>query len=466
MKHLSLCCLVTLLLLTVSTAFAQDYSYHRFKEHPDQYEQSLKTLLADMERDLGVKITWDKKFEPFLDARVAIAPWKLWNDPQLRLAYILAPLNLSFEKTDTNTYRVFEPWYYVRPEAEGKAHLDRISKRFPDKASWETRKQDVLKALLKTLDLDPLPRQNPQKLITTEKRTHNGYTAQNIALEVIPKYYVCATLYEPIKTEGPLPLVLCPHGHAKKGRTGEAQQYIGATLARMGAVAVVYSMFAWLESETPLLHTDHRHPISGTMQTLATIRFLDYMLAHKNIDRDKVGITGGSGGGTQTFLGTAVDNRIKVSVPVVMASSHFFGGCPCESGLPFHTLCGGTCNAEIACFAAPRPMKLIAVTQDWTKNTPTVEFPFAQKVYGYYGAADKVEFVIFDEPHNYGPSKRHAMYPFMAKYLGLDLKQVDESKVVIETAEALMVFGPNRERYPQNGIKNIDELIQAFRAAR
>ncbi|MDD3586705.1 MAG: hypothetical protein PHQ75_05940 [Thermoguttaceae bacterium] len=466
MKRLSLFCSLSLFLLVVSSVFAQDYSYHRFKEHRDQYEQPLKTVLADMEKDLGVKIVWDKKFEPFLDAKVALAPWKLWNDPQIRLAYILAPLDLSFEKTDAHTYRVFEPWYYIRPELEGKAHLDRILKQFPNKAAWELRRQNVCKAILKTLDLDPLPRQNPQNLITTEKRLHDGYTVQNIALEVFPKYYVCATLYEPIKKKGPFPLVLCPHGHGKAGRTGNDQQYRSATLARMGAVVVTYSMFAWLESESPLLHTDHRDPISGTMQTLATIRYLDYMLANKNIDRTRVGITGCSGGGTQTFLGTALDNRITVSVPVVMASSHFFGGCPCESGLPFHTLCGGTCNAEIACFAAPRPMKLIAVTQDWTKNTPTVEFPFAQKVYGYFNAVDKVEYAIFDEPHNYGPSKRQAMYPFMAKHLGLDIKQADESKVTLETAEALMVFGPNKERYPKNGVKNIEELIQAFHAAK
>ncbi|MDO5567110.1 MAG: hypothetical protein Q4G59_10680, partial [Planctomycetia bacterium] len=109
MKRLSVFCLVSLFLLAVSSVFAQDYSYHRFKEHRDQYEQPLKTVLADMEKDLGVKIVWDKKFEPFLDAKVAIAPWKLWTDPQIRLAYVLAPLDLSFEKTDAKTYRVFEP---------------------------------------------------------------------------------------------------------------------------------------------------------------------------------------------------------------------------------------------------------------------------------------------------------------------------------------------------------------------
>ena len=420
----------------------------------------LSELLAETEKELGITIQRGRGLDRYLNRKIDTTQWSVQKDPELRLAYILAPLDLTFERVGEKTFRAYEPWYYMRPETEAKAHLDRLSRQYSTKELWETRRSTLKSTIMKKFHLDPVPREVLNANVS-EKRVYDGYSVRNVALEILPGYFANGNLYEPL-TEGKHPIVLCPHGHGALGRFGADQQIRAAVLARMGAVTFTYSMFAWRAEESPLPTSAHDDTISGMMQTLHTIRSLDWLVTLPNTDPEKIGITGASGGGTQTFLGTAVDPRITVSVPVVMVSSHFFGGCPCESGIPFHVRHGGTCNTEVAAMAAPRPMKLIAVTQDWTKNTPEVEFPYIQKIYDFYGAKENVEFEIFNEKHDYGESKRKAMYPFMAKHLGLDLTQADETKVTVEELDTMLYWGPNHVNYPKEAVQTLDDLKKVF----
>jgi hypothetical protein len=207
-----------------------------------------------------------------------------------------------------------------------------------------------------------------------------------------------------------------------------------------------------------------------TVQALSSMRILDYMLALKNADTNRVAINGASGGGSQTMLITALDDRIKLSAPIAMLSCYMYGGCPCESGQPVHLCGGGTDNPELAAMAAPRPQLIVSDGGDWTDHVPQIEFPYLQKIYGYYNAAGNVENNHFaDEGHDYGPNKRQAMYHFIAKHFKLDSTKLldasgnfNEHGITIEDKKALYVFGDNGERLPADAIHGYDKLEMIF----
>ncbi|MDB5327040.1 MAG: acetyl xylan esterase, partial [Phycisphaerales bacterium] len=135
---------------------------------------------------------------------------------------------------------------------------------------------------------------------------------------------------------------------------------------------------------------------------------------------------------------------------------------------PTHT----TCNAELAALTAPRPMLLVSDGGDWSKNTPDVEFPYLQRVYGLFHARDNVENVhLPDEGHNYGPSKRLAAYAFLAKRLGLDLNRVTKDGHIDETVntvlppDQLMVFDAAHLR-PADAIMGDEAVTERVSHAR
>ena len=180
----------------------------------------------------------------------------------------------------------------------------------------------------------------------------------------------------------------------------DEQQRLG-TLARMGAVCVDFDLYGWGESEKEVGAEAHHTSRAHVYQAACGYILLDWMLKNrKDIDTERVGVMGGSGGGTHTVLLSLLDERVTASAPVVHLASHFDGGCPCESGKPVQLAAGGTCEPELAAVMAPKPMLIVSDGGDWTSSVPTLEFPYLQRIYGFYGAKDKVHNVHL-------PNERH-----------------------------------------------------------
>ncbi len=222
-------------------------------------------------------------------------------------------------------------------EAEGAKFMKETAERWTNVYSWQQRAGIIRRGIIKGSGWSHLPQSPgiPKAFIRSSKRM-DGYIVENVAIESFPGFYVTGNIYRPAESEGAMPLVLCPHGHWNQpgdiGRWRSDMQRRCAMLARMGALVFAYDLVGYAEST----QVTHHVPIAFTLQLYNGKRALDYLLSRDDVDRDLVAITGASGGGTQSFMLTALDDRIKVSVPVVMVSAHFFGGCVCESGMPVH----------------------------------------------------------------------------------------------------------------------------------
>ncbi len=349
----------------------------------------------------------------------------------------------------------------------------------PEASRWGERAARLRHGLWCRMGIDPERPRTPLNPTTHGRIQLDGYTVENVALETFPGFFCTGNLYRPVQQRlsgagdcqdepGRCAGILCPHGHfgptfikanaewgekptegrateesafahldddaAVGGRFRRDMQLRCATLARLGAVVFAYDLVGWGDS----FQLNHNDPRVLAFQTWNSTRAVDFLCSLREVDSARIGVTGASGGGTQSFLLAAMDERVAVSVPVVMVSAHIFGGCVCEAGLPIHRTDENPdqllSNAEIAALAAPRPQLLVSVTwredggiragkHDQSHNSPAVEYPYLQRTYRLFQAEDLVENVHFNEDHDYGAAKRAVVYKFLATHLALDFSR-------------------------------------------
>jgi dienelactone hydrolase len=310
-----------------------------------------------------------------------------------------------------------------------KSHF--TPREYTSHKAWEARKSDLKAQILSAAGLLPAPARTPLRPQFVKRVDYPGYSIETVLIEPIPGYYLGGNLYRPTVAKGSRPGVLVPHGHWKRGRLEDQPSYsvpaLAINLARQGYVVFAYDMVGFNDTrQTPHSFGNTTYELwSFTplgLQLWNSIRALDFLESLPYVDSRRLAMTGASGGGSQTFLLTAVDDRIKVSAPVNMVSAYMQGGDPCEEAPSLRV---GTFNVEIAAMAAPRPMLLVSSTHDWTRHTPEEEFPAIRNIYGLYGHADSVQNVHVNAEHNYNRESREAVYRFLSAHLEPGLGKSD-----------------------------------------
>lgn len=378
------------------------------------------------------------------------------------LQNLLAPFEMKAWDQGKGVYKIKPYEYPRRYDEDGRKMVEWLKSQYTTLDEWQPRREALRREVRERLYIDPLLEKCvPLNPILGKVRKYDGYSVQNIALELLPGYYVCGSVYVPsgsapkggVSTrkavatkDGRYPCIICPNGHWTDGRyNGDIQKRL-ATLARMGAICIGFDTFGWGESELQVGKEAHQSSLAHTYQALSAVRLLDYALTRRDVDPARIASNGGSGGGTHAVLLAVIDDRLSACCPVVSVCSHFDGGCPCESGMPIQYSQGGTCNAELLATFAPKPVMVVGDEGDWTHTYPTIEVPYWQRMWGFYGAEKEFTDVFLPgERHDFNAHKRQAVYDFFMRVWNLPKDNQQEDRVTIEEHNLLMSFGATKD---------------------
>lgn len=342
---------------------------------------------------------------------------------------------------------------------------------------WNERQSEIRRRILVSQGLWPMPTKSALNAVIHGRIERGDYVVDRVYFESAPGHFVTGSLYRPKNATGPMPAILSPHGHWKDGRFYDAgkaavEKEIAASaessstdgrfpiqaravqLTRMGCIVFVYDMTGNADSvqlahrPSQWKHLDRRENwgfmsvqadlrLQNMMglQTWNSIRAIDFLLELDETDPNRIGVTGASGGGTQTMLVAAIDDRIAAAMPCVMVSTAMQGGCSCENA-PLLRIDQG--NVDIAAAIAPRPLGLTAA-DDWTVEFETKGFPDLIRLYEMLGHPNRLTGAFHTQfKHNYNKVNREVMYSFFNRHFNLGFNEPikERNYIPLTVAEA------------------------------
>ncbi len=314
----------------------------------------------------------------------------------------------------------------------------------------------------------------------------NGYRIEKVVFESHPNHHVSGNLYIPTFRQGPFPAVLEACGHSINGKAAERYQKVAILFALNGYVTLIIDtygqgeMYQIRDSSNNLYnlgvnfgtpsHTqlDIGSMLAGTdiasYQAWNNIRAIDYLCSRPEVDREKIGVTGNSGGGTQTLFVTGMDPRIKVSAPSCGMQTRkrmFTLNGPADG---CHHLAGeGIKQIEYSDYiilSAPKPVLVLAGEKDdlFDINAVSETVREAKWFYKELGFLDHVDLFTVDEGHGFYKGLREGAVWWFNKWLLNENTPVSEPELTIQDDPDLQVTNTGQVLMEYSQGKSITDL--------
>jgi len=314
---------------------------------------------------------------------------------------------------------------------------------------WQKRQADTRQTLWNILG--PFPEKTPLNAKITGKVKKDGYKVENLIYESLPEFYVTASLFIPDKLKKPAPAILFCSGHSHAVYRLESYQLPLLNLVKKGFIVLAIDPIGQgerlqyldpVKGESVIGSSTKEHSYPSVQVFLMAksvaryflwdgIRGIDYLVSRREVDPDRIGVHGLSGGGTQTAYISAMDERVAASAPAGYITSYrrlleSIGVQDGEQNL-YHETSSGIDHADFIEVRAPKPTLIMATTRDFFSIQGTREtYNELKRVYSIFGKPDNIEITEDDYGHGYTKKNREAMYAFFQKHLRLPGSPVEE----------------------------------------
>jgi len=375
----------------------------------------------------------------------------------LSLLFLFGSVASSWDPPEAKRGDLLVQAYFAQQTSE---LTDRTFSEINSLSEWTDRRQEYREQLFEMLGLDPLPERTPLEATITGSVEKDGVVAERIHFQSRPGLYVTANLYRPVRQESPLPAVLYVCGHGRVKRDGVSlgnkthYQHHGAWFARNGYVCLTIDTIQLGEIEG-IHHGTYREKMwwwnnrgytPAGVEAWNCVRALDYLQSRDEVDGNRLGVTGRSGGGAYSWWIAAIDERIKVAVPVAGITSlqnHVVDGC-----VEGHCDCMYMVNTYkwdypmVAALIAPRPLLISNTDKDriFPLDGVVDVYTRTRKIYELYDATDQIGLHITEGPHKDTQELRIHAFRWLNRYLRDDDSLIESVATPLFDQADLKVF--------------------------